>query len=74
MLVAGSDNDFWLDSNELCRDILRRRHPELDVSYLEVPGYGHLDAIMGRGAALDVFGPIVQFLDDHRKDSQQSVT
>lgn len=69
MLIAGSDNDFWLDSNELCYDVLTRRHPGLDVRYVEVPSYGHLDAIIGRGAALDVFGPIVQFLDEHRGDT-----
>ncbi|RPK82114.1 MULTISPECIES: hypothetical protein [Streptomyces] len=66
MLLSGSDNRFWYDSNELCHDVLKRRHPELDVRYVEVPGYGHLDAFIGRNAALDVFGHIVDFLDECR--------
>jgi alpha-beta hydrolase superfamily lysophospholipase len=66
LLVAGSENKMFLDSNELCRDILRRRYPRLDVRYLEIPGYGHVDPFIGRSAALDVFGHFIQFLDDHR--------
>jgi hypothetical protein len=53
-----------LDSNELCHDVLSRRQPQLDVRYLENPAYGHVDTFIGRGAALDVFGHIVGFLDD----------
>ncbi|CAH9419160.1 esterase [Streptomyces sp. TSRI0445] len=64
MLLSGSDNRFWYDSNEICHDVLTRRNPELDVRYVEVPGYGHLDAFIGRNAALDVFGHIVDFLDE----------
>jgi alpha-beta hydrolase superfamily lysophospholipase len=64
LLLAGSDNGIWLDSNELCYDILSSRHPELDIRYTEIPGYGHLDTFIGRGAALDVFGHIVKFLDE----------
>ncbi len=33
-----------------------RRQPQLHVAYTEIPGYGHLDTFLGRGAALDVFG------------------
>lgn len=64
MLIAGSRNGFWLDSNKLCHEVLTTRHPELDVRYTEIPGYGHVDTIIGRNAALDVFGPIVDFLDE----------
>jgi alpha-beta hydrolase superfamily lysophospholipase len=66
LLLSGSQNKLWLDSNELCRDILARRHPQLDVRYREIPGYGHVDPFIGRGAALDVFGHILDFLDAHR--------
>jgi pimeloyl-ACP methyl ester carboxylesterase len=66
LLVSGSRNGFWQDSNELCYDVLSRRHPQLDVRYLEIPSYGHIDTFIGRGAALDVFGHIVHFLDQHR--------
>ncbi|WP_028799639.1 alpha/beta hydrolase [Streptomyces sp. 142MFCol3.1] len=66
LLLAGSENGLWLDSQELCRDVLARRQPQLDVSYTEIPGYGHLDTFLGRGAALDVFGHILDFLGERR--------
>ena len=66
MLLSGSQNKLWYDSNKLCYDILTSRHPELDVRYVEVPGYGHVDTFIGRSAALDVFGHIIGFLDQHR--------
>ncbi len=67
LLISGSQNRLWLDSNKLCYDILTSRHPQLDVSYTEVPGYGHVDTFIGRSAALDVFGHILDFLDEHRR-------
>ncbi|GHH85910.1 alpha/beta fold hydrolase [Streptomyces capitiformicae] len=66
LLLAGSENGLWLDSQELCRDILARRQPQLDVEYIEIPGYGHLDTFLGRGAAVDVFGHILDFLGERR--------
>jgi cholesterol oxidase len=33
------------------------------VRYIEIPSYGHLDTFLGRGAALDVYGHILEFLD-----------
>ncbi|MEV6008813.1 alpha/beta fold hydrolase [Streptomyces sp. NPDC051976] len=66
LLLAGSDNALWLDSQKLCHEILARRQPQLDVSYTEIPGYGHLDPFLGRGAALDVFGHILDFLGKRR--------
>ncbi|MEU9991112.1 alpha/beta fold hydrolase [Streptomyces sp. NPDC048045] len=66
LLLAGSENGLWLDSQRLCHEVLARRQPQLDVSYAEIPGYGHLDTFLGRGAALDVFGHILEFLGGHR--------
>ncbi|MFF8954974.1 alpha/beta hydrolase [Streptomyces sp. NPDC014894] len=66
LLLSGSDNRFWYDSNKLCHEVLSSRYPQLDVRYAEVPGYGHLDTFIGRNAALDVFGHIVDFLDECR--------
>jgi alpha-beta hydrolase superfamily lysophospholipase len=65
LLLSGGQNNVWLDSNRLCHDVLSRRQPHLNVRYTEIPGYGHMDAFLGRGAALDVFGRIVDFLDEH---------
>lgn len=64
LLISGSDNKLWYDSNQLCYDILSNRHSGLDIRYTEIPGYGHVDPFIGRGAALDVFGHIIDFLDE----------
>ncbi|MGW1963687.1 alpha/beta hydrolase [Streptomyces sp. NPDC001935] len=66
LLLAGSENGLWLDSQRLCQEVLAHRQPQLDVSYTEIPGYGHLDTFLGRGAALDVFGHILEFLGERR--------
>ncbi|MER6471173.1 alpha/beta hydrolase [Streptomyces collinus] len=66
LLLSGSENGLWLDSQRLCHEVLARRQPQLDVSYTEIPGYGHLDTFLGRGAALDVFGHILEFLGERR--------
>ncbi|MFF7234464.1 alpha/beta fold hydrolase [Streptomyces sioyaensis] len=66
LLLAGSENGLWLDSQKLCHEVLARRQPQLNVSYTEIPGYGHLDTFLGRGAALDVFGNILGFLGELR--------
>ncbi|MFE4546984.1 alpha/beta hydrolase [Streptomyces sp. NPDC056785] len=66
LLLSGSENGLWLDSQRLCHEVLAHREPQLDVSYTEIPGYGHLDTFLGRGAALDVFGHILEFLGERR--------
>ena len=63
LLISGSLNKLWLDSNRLCYEILTARQSRMDVQYREIPGYGHVDTFIGRGAALDVFGHIIDFLD-----------
>lgn len=62
LLLSGSENELWYDSNELCAEVLRQRNPRLRVDYVEVPGYGHFDMFIGRAAALDVFPRIVEWL------------
>ncbi|MGK8557706.1 alpha/beta hydrolase [Nocardia gipuzkoensis] len=64
LLLSGSRNEAWLDSNKLCYEVLSVRNPGVDVRYIEIPSYGHLDTFLGRGAALDVFGHIVDFFDE----------
>ncbi|MEV4123570.1 alpha/beta fold hydrolase [Nocardia sp. NPDC049707] len=64
LLLSGSRNKAWLDSNKLCYEVLSARNPTVDVRYTEIPSYGHLDTFIGRGAALDVFGHIVDFFDE----------
>ncbi|WP_067845921.1 alpha/beta hydrolase [Nocardia lijiangensis] len=64
LLLSGSRNEAWLDSNKLCYEVLSARNPGIDVRYTEIPSYGHLDTFIGRGAALDVFGHLVDFFDE----------
>ncbi|WP_410872016.1 alpha/beta hydrolase [Nocardia sp. A7] len=64
LLLAGTRNAAWIDSNKLCYEVLADRNPGLDVRYTEIPSYGHLDTFIGRGAALDVFGYLVDFFDE----------
>ncbi|WP_432057332.1 hypothetical protein [Streptomyces sp. bgisy022] len=64
--LSGSESGLRLDSQKLCHEVLTRRQPHLDVRYTEVPGYGHLDTFLGRGAALDVYGHILDFLAERR--------
>lgn len=64
LLVNGVHNRVWTGSMELCHGYLRERHPEVDATLMEVPGYGHLDVFIGRAAALDVFPRIIAWLDD----------
>ena len=42
---------------------LRSQNPQGDYQRKELPGYAHLDAIVGSRAAIDVYPFIAQFLD-----------
>jgi alpha-beta hydrolase superfamily lysophospholipase len=64
LLVSGAANGVWLDSNKLCADVLARRQRTLDVRYVEIAGYGHMDPFVGRAAAIDVFPHITRWLDE----------
>lgn len=64
LLLSGSRNEAWPGANKLCHEVLAEREPALDVRYREIPCYGHLDTFIGRGAAIDVFGHIADFLDE----------
>ncbi|WP_228566917.1 alpha/beta fold hydrolase [Nocardia sp. SYP-A9097] len=72
LLISGSRNGLWLDSNRLCHEVLALRHPDLPLRYVEVPSYGHLDMFIGRGAAVDVFGHILDFLAECRQEEPVS--
>jgi pimeloyl-ACP methyl ester carboxylesterase len=62
LLLSGSENGLWLDSNKLCAEVLRRRNPKVRADYVEVPAYGHFDTFIGCGASLDVFPRITDWL------------
>jgi pimeloyl-ACP methyl ester carboxylesterase len=61
LLLTGDRNRVFTDSNIACHQVLSDVAPgrsELEI----IPGYGHLDTIIGRSAHLDVFPRISDFL------------
>jgi pimeloyl-ACP methyl ester carboxylesterase len=61
LLLTGDQNRVFTDSNIAFHRLLNERTPgrhELEI----VPGYGHIDPIIGRNAHVDVFPRIVDFL------------
>ncbi len=61
LLLTGDRNRVFTDSNVVCHQMLSRIAPGRDE--LEIlPGYGHLDPIVGKNAHLDVFPRISEFL------------
>jgi pimeloyl-ACP methyl ester carboxylesterase len=64
LLLTGDRNRVFTDSNIVCHRVLSEVVPgpcELEI----LPGYGHLDPIVGKDAHLDVFPRISQFLKQH---------
>ena len=65
LLTTGSENRVFTDSNVVFDQVLRDRgagRHELRV----FEGYGHQDVFMGRDAARDVFGHLLEFLSRAR--------
>jgi pimeloyl-ACP methyl ester carboxylesterase len=63
LLLAGDHNRVFTDSNIVCAEVLSKLspgHTELAI----LPGYGHLDPIVGQDTHLDVFPRIIRFLDE----------
>jgi cholesterol oxidase len=61
LFLTGDHNDVFTDSNIECHRILDRLAPgrhELEI----IPGYGHIDPLIGVNAHRDVFPHILDFL------------
>jgi pimeloyl-ACP methyl ester carboxylesterase len=61
LLLTGDRNRVFTDSNIVCHRVLSEIAPgraELEI----LPGYGHVDPIVGKDAHVDVFPRIGQFL------------
>ncbi|GAA1298989.1 hypothetical protein Psi02_70080 [Planotetraspora silvatica] len=64
LFMTGDHNDVFTDSNIVCHERLSEAAPgrhELRV----VPGYGHIDTLIGKDAHLDVFPHILDFIKRH---------
>ncbi|MCG5213757.1 alpha/beta fold hydrolase [Streptosporangium sp. KLBMP 9127] len=61
LFLTGDHNRVFTDSNVFCHKVLEKLAPgrhELQM----LPGYGHIDPIIGKDAHLDVFPRIVDFI------------
>ncbi|MFM0737647.1 GMC oxidoreductase [Paraburkholderia xenovorans] len=64
--IHGDRNETYLpESTQLTYDMLRRRFPEQPYERHLIPGYGHIDCIFGKHAAVDVYPVIGRYLDAH---------
>jgi pimeloyl-ACP methyl ester carboxylesterase len=61
LFITGEHNDVFTDSNTVCHRILNRRTPNRHELAI-IPGYGHIDPLIGKEAHLDVFPRILDFL------------
>ncbi|MFM0397206.1 alpha/beta fold hydrolase [Paraburkholderia phytofirmans] len=64
--IHGDKNETYLPiSTQLTYDMLVKHFPEQPYERTIIPGYGHIDCIFGKNAAVDVYPVIVKYLDAH---------
>ncbi|MFT4067177.1 alpha/beta fold hydrolase [Paraburkholderia sp.] len=64
--IHGEKNETYLpESTARTYDMLRERFPEQPYERHLIPGYGHIDCMFGKNAAVDVYPVIVQYLNAH---------
>ncbi|RDJ98817.1 alpha/beta fold hydrolase [Paraburkholderia lacunae] len=64
--IHGDKNETYLPkSTQLTYDMLVERFPEQPYERHVIPGYGHIDCIFGKNAAVDVYPVIGRYLDAH---------
>ena len=49
-------------------NLVKEAHPVQDYTWIQIPGYGHLDCIYGKAAVHDVYPHILKALDAHAQD------
>ena len=68
--IHGSDNECFLpESTQITYDLLSQRNGKDLYTRHVVPNYGHIDCIMGKNAARDVYPLVVQALDRYGRAS-----
>jgi cholesterol oxidase len=64
--IHGEKNETYLPvSTQRTFEMLVARFPEQPYERHLIPGYGHIDCIFGKNAAVDVYPVIVNYLDAH---------
>jgi cholesterol oxidase len=69
LLMTGDHNRIFTDSNAVCHELLSRAAPGRH-EFAMLPGYGHIDPIMGRNAHVDVFPKVLAHLSKHSAERQ----
>ncbi len=64
LLISGGSNHIFPGANQHLAAELKRRQAKVDVSYWEIPSYGHQDVFMGQHAARDVFPRLIAFIQN----------
>ncbi|AXL49807.1 glucose-methanol-choline oxidoreductase [Paraburkholderia caffeinilytica] len=64
--IHGEKNETYLPTSTLrTYDMLVNRFPEQPYERHLIPGYGHIDCIFGKNAAVDVYPVIARYLNAH---------
>ncbi|MFM0202023.1 alpha/beta fold hydrolase [Paraburkholderia fungorum] len=64
--IHGEKNETYLPkSTQLTYDMLVKQFPEQPYERHIIPGYGHIDCIFGKNAAVDVYPLIARYLNAH---------
>lgn len=64
--IHGDKNETYLPiSTQRTYEMLVEHFPEQPYERHLIPGYGHIDCIFGKNAAVDVYPVIVKYLDAH---------
>ena len=67
--LLGEKNSCYLpESTSTTFNLVKEAHPHQEYSWIQIPGYGHLDCIYGRDAVHDVYPHILKALDAHAQD------
>lgn len=66
-LLGGAENHIFPASNKALYNALKAKDGKRDLSFWEIPGYGHQDVFMGQHAAEDIFPRLLAFLNRTRR-------
>ncbi|XP_022797350.1 uncharacterized protein LOC111335634 [Stylophora pistillata] len=68
--IVGEKNSCYLpESTHRTFNLVKEAHPAQEYTWIQIPGYGHLDCIIGKAAVHDVYPCILKALDTHAQDN-----
>ena len=66
---SGEKNSCYLpESTFKTFNLAKEAHPTQEYTWIQIPGYGHLDCIYGKAAVHDVYPYILKALDPYAQD------